>query len=38
MNVLNSVRNKLLQRIWAVVQSGEIYDKTYHLNKAAIAA
>jgi len=38
MNVLNSVRNKLLQRIWAVVQSGEMYDKTYHLNKAAIAA
>lgn len=38
MNVLNSVRNKLLQRIWAVVKSGEIYDKTYHLNKTAIAA
>ena len=38
MNVLNNVRNKLLQRIWAVVQSGDIYDKTYHLNKAAIAA
>jgi len=30
MNILNNVRNKLIHRIWAVVQSGEEYDKNYH--------
>lgn len=32
MNVLNSVRNKLIHRIWAVVKSGQVYDKNYHLQ------
>lgn len=31
MNVLNNVRNKLVYRIWAVVSSGQEYDKNYNL-------
>lgn len=37
MNVLNNVRNKLIQRIWAVVQHGEMYDKNY-IHSMTIAA
>jgi transposase len=37
MAVLNIVRNKLLHRIWAVVHSGEMYDKNY-IHSRAVAA
>jgi len=30
MNIINNVRNKLIHRIWAVVQADEEYDKNYH--------
>lgn len=32
MNVINNVRNKLIYRIYAVVTSGQEYDKNYFLN------
>jgi len=38
MNVLNNVRNKLIHRIWAVVQSNEEYDKNYHMKATVLAA
>ena len=38
MNVLNNVRNKLVYRIWAVVSSGQEYDKNYNLYKKNQAA
>jgi len=38
MNVLNNVRNKLVYRIWAVVSSGQEYDKNYNLHKINQAA
>ena len=38
MNVLNNVRNKLVHRIVAVVNSGEMYDKEYIINRENIAA
>ena len=38
LNVLNNVRNKLLQRICAVITSGQEYDKNYYMqNLAAVA-
>jgi transposase len=38
MNVMNNVRNKLIHRIWAVVKSGQEYDKYYYLGNTEIAA
>lgn len=38
MNVMNNVRNKLIHRIWAVVKSGQVYDKYYYLENTEIAA
>lgn len=38
MNVLNNVRNKLIHRIFAVVTSGEEYDKNYQAERKKMAA
>ena len=38
MNVLNNVRNKLIYRIWAVVSSGQEYDKNYSFHTVGKAA
>ena len=38
MKVMNNVRNKLLHRIWAVVESGKEYDKNYYLQNMSFAA
>jgi transposase len=38
MNVLNNVRNKLIHRIYAVITSGQEYNKDYYLRNIDIAA
>ena len=38
MNVINNVRNKLLHRICAVVQTGQEFDRNYHLRTMNTAA
>ena len=38
MNVLNNVRNKLIHRICAVINSGEEYDKYYYMQNMMAAA
>lgn len=38
MNVLNNVRNKLIHRIYAVITTGQEYDKNYYLRKISVAA
>jgi transposase len=38
MNVINNVRNKLVHRIYAVVNTNSEYDKMYHLKYQKIAA
>jgi len=38
MNVLNNVRNKLIHRIYAVITSGQEYDKNYYLRNIGTAA
>lgn len=38
MNVLNNVRNKLIHRIFAVITSGQEYDKNYCLLNTSVAA
>lgn len=38
MNVLNNVRNKLIQRICAVITSGQEYDKNYYMQNLELAA
>lgn len=35
MSVLNAVRNKLIYRVYAVVERGEKYDKNYSPNRVA---
>lgn len=38
MNVLNNVRNKLIHRIYAVITTGQEYDKNYCQNNMNVAA
>ncbi len=38
MNVLNNVRNKLIHRIYAVITTGQEYDKNYYLRNISVAA
>ena len=38
MNVLNNVRNKLIHRIYAVITTGQEYDKNYYLRNINVAA
>ncbi|MRT94904.1 transposase [Ancylomarina sp. 16SWW S1-10-2] len=38
MKVLNNVRNKLIHRIYAVITTGQEYDKNYYQNNMNIAA
>jgi len=38
MNVLNNVKNKLIHRIYAVISTGQEYDKNYYLRNTSVAA
>jgi len=38
MNVLNNVRNKLIHRVYAVITTGQEYDKNYYLTNLSVAA
>jgi len=38
MNVLNNVKNKLRHRIYAVISTGQEYDKNYYLRNTSVAA
>lgn len=38
MNTLNNVRNKLIHRIYAVITTGQEYDKNYYLRNISVAA
>lgn len=37
MNVLNNVRNKLIVRIWAVIENGEMYERNYNTHHGTAA-
>lgn len=37
MNVINNVRNKLIHRIYAVITTGQEYDKNYYLRNISVA-